>query len=102
MSDTISREGLLKAIKEMNFDFGNDCDDTETIIKMVCEVINSQPAIACNRKIYKVKKESWIDTKCQCGKVFSKSYPDGYYKIPYENRTNYCPDCGIKLDWGEQ
>lgn len=47
----------------------------------------------------KVNKQAWIDTKCECGHVFSKSYPDGYYTIPYENMTKYCPDCGQRLDW---
>lgn len=50
---------------------------------------------------FKVKKETWIDTKCKCGYCFSKSYPDGYYTIPHENMTKYCPECGQCLDWGK-
>ena len=46
-----------------------------------------------------VKEERWIDTKCDCGYCFSKSYPDGYHDIPYERKTNYCPKCGKKLGW---
>lgn len=48
---------------------------------------------------HEVKIEFWMDTKCKCGYVFSVSYPDGYYKVPYENRTNYCPNCGQLLQW---
>lgn len=52
-----------------------------------------------NIEPFKVKKEQWMDTKCICGHIFSKSYEDGYYSIPCENQTNYCPDCGRKLLW---
>ena len=50
----------------------------------------------------KVKIQQWIDTKCECGYRFSKSYEDGYYSVPYENMTNYCTNCGQKLDWGTE
>ena len=43
MSDLISRSALLEIIENMNFDFGNDSDDTETIIEMVSEAVNNQP-----------------------------------------------------------
>ena len=49
----------------------------------------------------KVKIEQWIDTKCDCGYEFSKHRGDGYYSIPLENKTKYCPNCGQKLDWDE-
>ena len=49
----------------------------------------------------KVKIEQWIDTKCDCGYEFSKHRGDGYYSIPLENKTKYCPNCGQKLDWSE-
>ena len=49
----------------------------------------------------KVKIEQWIDTKCDCGYEFSKHRGDGYYSIPLENKTKYCPNCGQKLDWNE-
>ena len=49
----------------------------------------------------KVKKEQWIDSKCTCGYVFSKHHGDGYYSIPLENKTKYCPNCGQKIDFGE-
>lgn len=47
----------------------------------------------------KIKIEQWIYTKCECGHEFSIHHGDGYYSVPYENRTNYCPNCGQKLDW---
>ena len=50
----------------------------------------------------KVRKEQWIDSKCTCGYVFSKHHGDGYYSIPYENMTPYCPKCGQKLDWSDE
>lgn len=49
-----------------------------------------------------VEEEKWIDTKCVCGHVFSKHYGDGYYDVPLQNKTAYCPECGQKLDWGEE
>ena len=49
----------------------------------------------------KVRKEQWIDSKCTCGYVFSKHHGDGYYSIPLENKTKYCPNCGQKIDFGE-
>ena len=49
----------------------------------------------------KVKIEQWIDTKCDCGYEFSKHRGDGYYSIPLENKTKYCPNCGQKLNWNE-
>lgn len=47
----------------------------------------------------KVIEERWIYTRCDCGHEFSVHHGDGYYSIPYEEKTNYCPDCGQKLDW---
>ena len=49
----------------------------------------------------KVKIQQWIYTKCDCGYEFSKHHGDGYYSVPYEKKTKYCPNCGQKLDWSE-
>ena len=49
----------------------------------------------------KVKIEQWIYTKCDCGYEFSRHHGDGYYSIPLENKTKYCPNCGQKIDFGE-
>lgn len=50
----------------------------------------------------KVKIQQWIYTKCDCGYEFSKHHGDGYYSIPLEKKTNYCPKCGQKLDWSDK
>ncbi len=50
----------------------------------------------------KVNIQRYIYTKCNCGHEFSKHYGDGYYDVPHENKTNYCPDCGQALDWSEK
>ena len=50
----------------------------------------------------KVKIEQWICTKCDCGFEFSKHHGDGYYSIPLENKTKYCPNCGQAIDWSEK
>ena len=49
----------------------------------------------------KVEIQQWIYTKCDCGYEFSKHHGDGYYSIPLEKKTNYCPKCGQKLDWSD-
>lgn len=61
------------------------------------EIINKESEL--KQVPIKVKKEKWMDTKCKCGYCFSKSYPDGYYDIPLEKQTKYCPNCGQSLDW---
>ena len=50
----------------------------------------------------KVKIEQWIYTKCDCGYEFSRHHGDGYYSIPLENKTKYCPNCGQAIDWSEK
>lgn len=48
----------------------------------------------------KVVENRWIYTRCDCGYEFFIHHGDGYYSIPYKQKTNYCPNCGQKLDWG--
>ena len=50
----------------------------------------------------KVDVKRWIYTQCECGYEFSKHHGDGYYSIPYDKQTNYCPNCGQALDWGQE
>ena len=50
----------------------------------------------------KIKQHQWMYTRCSCGHEFSKHHGDGYYSIPQEQKTKYCPDCGQKLDWSDE
>lgn len=49
----------------------------------------------------KIKVEQWTYTKCECGHEFSMGGFDGYYRVPLDNRTKYCPSCGQRLEWEE-
>lgn len=71
--------------------FGNQKEAFEIAIKALEKQI-----------LKKVKIEQWIYTKCDCGYEFSKHHGDGYYSIPLENKTKYCPNCGQKLDWSDE
>ena len=62
------------------------------VCKMAIQALEKQIA-------KKVIENRWIYTKCNCGHDFSVHHGDGYYSIPYNEKTNYCPDCGQKLDW---
>ena len=85
----------------------NDCDN--------CEYCYSQGNFGNQKEAFqmainalekqipkKVKIEQWIYTKCDCGYEFSRHHGDGYYSIPLENKTKYCPNCGQKLDWSDE
>lgn len=50
----------------------------------------------------RIKQQKWMYTRCSCGHEFSKHHGDGYYSIPQEQKTKYCPDCGQKLDWRDE
>ena len=79
-------------------DKNNDCKFTEDDYKA-----NEMAMQALEKQIpKKVKIEQWIYTKCDCGYEFSRHHGDGYYSIPLENKTKYCPNCGQKLDWGNE
>ena len=58
MSDLISRNELLSAISNMDFDFGNDTEDIKTIIKMVSEVIDNMPTAYDIDKVVKELEEN--------------------------------------------
>ena len=78
-------------------DKNNDCKFTEDDYKA-----NEMAIQALKKQIpKKVKIEQWIYTKCDCGYEFSRHHGDGYYSIPLENKTKYCPNCGQKIDFGE-
>ena len=50
----------------------------------------------------KIKQQQWMYTRCSCGHEFSKHHGDGYYSIPQDQKTKYCPDCGQRLDWSDE
>lgn len=79
---------------EYNYAKGNNGEQKEAL-KVAIQALEKQIP-------KKVRKEQWIDSKCTCGYVFSKHHGDGYYSIPYENMTPYCPKCGQKLDWSDE
>lgn len=87
----------IKFIKErVDFieDYYEEMSDYKDALEMAINALEKQIA-------KKVKIEQWIYTKCDCGFEFSKHHGDGYYSIPIENKTKYCPNCGQKLDFGE-
>ena len=67
-------------------------------------VLNEKAIVSALKKQIpkKVEVQRWIYTKCECGYEFSEHHGDGYYSIPYDKKTKYCPNCGQALDWGEE
>ena len=49
----------------------------------------------------KIHISPYIYTRCNCGYEFSNHYGDGYYGVPEEKRTHFCPNCGQALDWSD-
>ena len=99
---TMAKEMSIKALeKQMKL---NEMGDCYIIPKNgVFEVNGVDVNLAIQKQIpKKVKIEQWIYTKCDCGFEFSKHHGDGYYSIPLENKTKYCPNCGQKLDWSDE
>ena len=96
MTENEAREKLKNMRLYMQIeDKNNDCKFTEDDYKA-----NEMAILALKKQIpKKVKIEQWIYTKCDCGYEFSKHHGDGYYSIPLENKTKYCPNCGQKLNW---
>ena len=83
-----------KVILESEYKFHGECSIFgEALIIAIKELEKQMPK--------KVKIQQWIYTKCDCGYEFSKHHGDGYYSIPLEKKTNYCPKCGQKLDWSD-
>lgn len=67
-------------------------------------ILNKQNiAEALKKQIPKrVEEKRYMYTLCECGYEFSEHHGDGYYSIPYEKKTKYCPNCGQALDWGQE
>lgn len=85
MSDLISRSALIGVISKMSFDFGNDTDDTETIIEMVNESINNQPTAYDVDKVVEELEKYATSTICN-------NHKSG---CPYRDNGNIlCENCG--------
>lgn len=51
----------------------------------------------------KVVIEEYLPVVCpHYGNKLSISLGDGYYEVPKSRITNYCKDCGGRLDWSEE
>ena len=87
-----------EAIKETRFNMST-IGLSDKAAKRVVEAIDMAINALEKQIPKKVKIEQWIYTKCDCGYEFSKHHGDGYYSIPLENKTKYCPNCGQKLNW---
>ena len=75
-SDLISRSELLSTISNMDFDFGNDTDDIETIIEMVSEVIKEQPTAYDVGKVVEELEEN----SSRYTKKYTTSYGNNGYR----------------------
>lgn len=69
MSDLISRSALIETISKMDFDFGNDTDDTQTIIEMVNQVIAEQ-SVAYDKEAVVEQLEENKKTATNCSSIF--------------------------------
>ncbi len=85
---------FLKAEKSLNAYYVANYKESEASKAM------DKAIKALERQIPKrIIEERWIDTKCECGKIFSEHRGDGYHSVPNKNKTNYCPNCGQRLVW---
>lgn len=80
MSDLISRSALLDVISKMSFDFGNDTDDTETIIEMVNEAINNQPTAYDVEKVVAELESEYDNIPFQYENNYEDGFSDGLLK----------------------
>lgn len=104
-----------EAIKKLSYDdtaYGGACTEEvrKTAIKALEEVQQYRAigtpeecqAATEKQTAKKIKQQQWMYTRCSCGHEFSKHHGDGYYSIPQEQKTKYCPDCGQRLDWSDE
>jgi hypothetical protein len=109
MNKEEASEKLERYLECQSNDCNLECDNCELFEGLLDEhegairvVIQELKKLSIKEIPKKIKKQAYMETTCNCGHVFSKHHGDGYYSIPYENMTAYCPDCGQKLDWGKE
>ena len=106
----MTNEVMIKQLRKLRDKHKNDNVMTfETNWSCLCEDVANRieelekELLELKEKhVHVVKKQQWMDTECVCGKVFSVHHGDGYHSIPYAMKTNYCPECGIKLEWEDK
>ena len=102
--ETFVERIVIQRTKEMDSMIFGEIQEIATENGFDTKIIINEKAVisALTKQIpKKVNIQRYIDTKCDCGYEFSISYGDGYYGIPFEKKTKYCPDCGQALDWSE-
>ncbi len=99
MSDLISRQAALKAIHDLpNCHNGySDSYDKACIIGVIEDLPTIDP-VKHGRLIDGIVSFHWTCSECGChlrkdlGQVFERE----------TDRYNYCPNCGAKMDGGEE
>ena len=96
MAEYIDREAAIKAIYESDHFSVRECFGWSA--REIEEVLRAVPAT----DVAQVRHGRWIDNgACGYKWAFSCSkcgYIDGY---PFNDRHNYCPNCGAKMDGAE-
>lgn len=95
MSDLIRREDAKAAIRQKFADLADRCE--------INEVLNGLPAVDA----VEVKHGRWLecddgwgDIHYQCSECGQEWNLDA--GTPEENNMNHCPNCGAKMDGGEE
>lgn len=105
MAEYIEREALLEALKEFRLNetmskhlTREDCETARNAVERAQMVIERIPAT----DVAPVQHGLWIDNgACGYKWAFACSkcgYIDGY---PFNDRHNYCPNCGARMDGAE-
>lgn len=103
MADYIDREALQKLFNEVSTsllrknELAKDIEHMVRAFLMVTEMIQDAPAA----DVAPVVHGRWISYGIGygfCYKCSACGYIDGY---PFNDRHNYCPGCGAKMDGGE-
>lgn len=96
MAEYIEREALMRRIKEIHC---AECDNYHGVRCRACWVddtldyIDSEPAA----DVAPVRHGRWVDTDYEFAQCSLCKYP----VYAAWNATNYCPNCGAKMDGGD-